>query len=277
MTKRINILRYLSIFLFVIFGALCFSCGLLSPDFDSANVSEWYPMQLVVDETRIEEFNSEWSRFCSEYGISSENVAIDSLRGHLRKYFSFDIPFQQPNESIEKFTESVADFLTKWYRLVSVEPFIISGIDSKIWNGFYTASIHQRSTYKHPVYKKSRTLGVVGMMVDGPGRLFRWTSDLVPQLPVPDEPLISKYEALNALHGQHYTVESMGGSQERIVLINHITESALEVYIHRIYGKADVTRLDYHLVWRFTTFDGDFFIDSQTGDFINFIQSWRSE
>lgn len=257
------------------------SCEKTANRVEIRRVPDWYSMYLVPDEARLAEFDSVWVIFTVENGLNVDHIEVDSLLGHLYKLYDYSKQFQlcvfdNSVDSLVVFKESTIEFLDEWYRLVSIEPIFISSIDYGEFNGFFGAEVYSESFYSYPIYGGNRALGSVGIRVNSLGNMNYLRSTLLPQLRVPEKAIITKNEAKSNLNGYSYTVFSWSGSEDRVLSINDIEKSALEVYLRRIAENGKVLRLEYHLAWRFTTFDGDFLVDSQTGEIIGFHQGWVS-
>jgi hypothetical protein len=186
--------------------------------------------------------------------------------------------FSDSTDDYPIFIAAVDSFLNEWYRLFSVESFEIDTFEySENDNGNHGAGIYINNSYQYPLYKSKRALGQMGIRLNGSGEMSYLGSTLIPQLPVPGDIIISLAEAKNNLNGYQYTVYSWSGAEERIFSLGSIEETALEVFINLetdVYGK--MIDAAYYLAWRITSFDGDFFVDSQTGEVIKFIQGWIS-
>lgn len=272
----------------VLLGLLVNSCDLIFDAFSTPEVPDWYPMDLVKDDARMASFDSVWTTFLEEneldlqpllgsFWVDSVLSRLDFLIDHNKQY-QF-CAFSGSRDSQKVFNESIARFIDKWYRLVSIEPIHIGQIENRDRSRYHLEGyVYPESYYSYPVYRTSRSsgLGSVRILVDLKGRMIVMQSSLIPQLQVPEETVISKNEAKSKLSGYNYAVVGMGGSVNRVFSTKDIEESALEVYVHRIYENRKPVRLEYYLTWRFRTFDGDFFVDSQTGEIINFFQGWVS-
>lgn len=273
-------MRCIKIILLLILLVLINSCDKVINGVKINNVPDWYPMHLVTDEFRLTKFDSAWTVFIEENKLDVDIVKVDSLVGHLYKLNDYGNQFQLCvfDDFVDKlavFKKSAVNFCNEWHRLVSIEPIQISSMDCDEFNGFYGAEIYIKSFYLHPLYNGNIALGSVGIRVNGLGKMNYLRSTLIPQLRVPEVISITKSEAKFNLSGYHYIVYSHAGAGDRVLSTKDIDESTLEVYIHKITENGNVIRYDYHLSWRFTTFDGDFFVDSQTGEVIDFIQGWK--
>lgn len=190
----------------------------------------------------------------------------------LKRICSFD----ESADSLEVLKEAIALFLSKWYSLVSLEPVQISSINYGKNKWSFGAEVYSKSFYSHLLYRWDKSPGSFDILISNSGKVIFMRSTFIPQLSVPEDPIISEKEAKYKISGYKYTVFHWGGFEERVLSIKDIKKSALEVFIHSVAENIKVIRLGYHLAWRFNTFDGDFFVDSQTGEVIDFIQGWVS-
>lgn len=274
-------MKSIIVIVLLVFGVLINSCDKVINGIEIHEVPDWYPMYLVADEDLLTGFDSVWTIFMEENEIDPYKIEVDSVLGHLSRFIDYGKQFQlcvfdDTVDSLVVFNESIVEFLNIWYRLVSIEPIHISSMDYDEFNGFFGAEVYSESFYSYPLYGGIKSLGSVGIRINSMGRMNYLRSTLIPQLQIPEEAIITKNQAKSNLSGYNYTIYSWGGFEDRILSINDIEESALEVYIRRIAENGNVIRLDYHLVWRFTAFDGDFFVDSQTSEVVDFIQGWVS-
>ncbi|MFQ6609042.1 MAG: hypothetical protein ACE5EE_11005, partial [Fidelibacterota bacterium] len=237
----------------------------------------------VLQPYQFQEYNSVATLFSNKFNIDSEYLAVDSSYGHInRLYPPSDIQictFSDSTDDYLIFIAAVDSFLNDWYRLFSTEPFEIDTFEyTEDDHGHHGADIFIKNSYQYPLYSSKLALGSMGIRVNGSGEITYLRSTLIPQLPIPDDIIISLDKAKDILDGYQYTVYGWGGSaEERIFSLESIEETALEVFIDLevdVYGI--MIDAAYHLAWRVTSFDGDFLVDSQTGDVIKFIQGWIS-
>ena len=269
------------LFLFqIILITMFFSCELFEIN-ENLEVPDWYPSQYVSSENSLSEYYSVAADFSELYEIDENDFVIDSFTTHIYRIYNLDVHVCTFTDSIDDFIEfnqKVTEFLQTWYRLFSIEYFEVDTMHyMEKDGGYHGASIYIKSNYSIPIYDGSRSLGLIGVMMWGTGNIFQLESTLLPQLRIPKESIITLKEAKEILDGYEYSVYSWSGESERIFSVTGIEESALEVYIDKNcddYGK--IISVDYRLVWRITVFDGDFFVDSQTGEIVGFIQGWRS-
>jgi len=257
-----------------------FSCELFEIN-ENLEVPDWYPSQLVLSGNHWAEYDTIATDFAKMFDIDKNDFVIDSLTSHIYRIYSLNIPvctFTDSTDDFIEFKQKVTQFIQTWYRLFSIEYF---EIDTMLYmdkdSGYHGATIYIQSNYSMPIYDGARSLGLIGVMMWGTGNIFQLESTLLPKLRVPKESIITLKEAKEILDGYKYSVYSWSGKSEREFSVTGIEEAALEVYIDKNcddYGK--IISVDYRLVWRITVFDGDFFVDSQTGEIVGFIQGWVS-
>lgn len=257
-----------------------FSCELFDIN-ENLEVPDWYPSQFVFSENRFSEYYTVAADFSEIYEIDENDFVIDSFTTHIYRIYSLDVPvctFTDSTDDFIEFKQKVTEFLQTWYRLFSIEYFEVDTMRYMDKDGgYHGATIYIRSNYSIPIYDGSRSLGEIGVWMWGSGNIFQLSSTLLPQLSVPKENIITLKEAKEILDGYKYSVYSWGGESEREFSVTGIEETALEVYIDKNYdNENNLISVDYRLVWRVTVFDGDFFVDSQTGEIVGFIQGWRS-
>ncbi len=265
----------------VSFSILFLSCNIGSNDDELNEVPDWYPSHFTLQLFQFQEYDSVANLFSNQFNLDLEYLSIDSSYGHIYKLYSPDIKictFSDSTDDYPIFIAAVDSFLNEWYRMFSIEPFEIDTYEySETDNGYHGAGIYIKYSYQYPLYRSKRALGQIGIRLNIFGEIIYLRSTLIPELPVPDNIIISLAEAKNNLNGYQYTVYSWSGAEERIFLLDSIEETALEVFINR---KTDAQGIIidavYYLAWRITSFDGDFFVDSQTGEVIGFIQGWIS-
>lgn len=266
---------------YVSFLILFLSCNISNNDDELNEVPDWYPSHLVLQPYQFQEYDSVANLFSNQFNLDLEYLSIDSSYGHIYKLYppsEINIcTFSDSTDDYSIFIETVDSFLNKWYRLLSIEPFEIDTFEyTENDNGNHRAGIYIKNSYQYPLYKSKRALGQMGIRLNGSGELTFLGSTLIPQLPVPGNIIISLAEAKNNLNGYQYTVYSWSGAEERIFSLDSIEETALEVFINRKTDAQGIIDAVYYLAWRITSFDGDFFVDSQTGEVIRFIQGWIS-
>jgi hypothetical protein len=272
-------MRDILLFMIISFVLLS-SCSFLGPNKDN-NVPDWYPSRLEVSENNLAEFNSIATDFSETFEVDKNNFIVDSLTACIYRIYSLNIPICTFSDSVDDFKEfnhKVTDFLQAWYRIFCLEWFEVDTMHyTGIEGGHHGADIFIQSNYSIPIYDGSRSLGSIAVWMDGTGKITKLGSSLLPQLRIPSENIISLEEAKAKLNGYKYSVYSWTGESERVFSISQIEETALEIYIDRNYSDRGITEsIDYRLVWRITTFDGDFFVDSQTREIVGFIQGWIS-
>ncbi|MBL7177692.1 MAG: hypothetical protein ISS66_17865 [Desulfobacteraceae bacterium] len=256
------------------------SCELFDTD-ENLEIPDWYPSQLVVSENRFLEYDTIATYFADTFDLNKNNFVIDSLTAHVYKIYSPNIKictFSDSTDHFFEFKQEVTHFFDTWYRMVSMEYFEIDTMDyTESDNGYHGADIYIKSNYILPLYDGARLLGSIGVWMNGSGIITKIRSTLLPQLRIPEENIITLKEAKNILEGYKYSVYSWSGKSEREFSITGIESTGLEVYIYKNYeNNGSVSSINYRLVWRITSFDGDFFVDSQTGEIVGFIQGWRS-
>ncbi|HCL00064.1 MAG TPA: hypothetical protein DHW42_08185 [Candidatus Marinimicrobia bacterium] len=273
-------MKYILFSLQIIILLTFISCELFDIN-ESPEIPDWYPSQLVLSENRLAEFDTIATDFAEMFELDKNDFVIDTLTSHIYRIYVLNIPvctFTDSTDDFIEFNQKVTQFLQTWYRLFSIEYFEIDTMHyTGIEEGHHGAEIYIKSDYSIQMYDGSRSLGFIAVWMDGSGIITQLRSTLLPQLRVPIENIITLNEAKEILDGYKYSVYSWTGESEREFTVTGMEETAHEVYIDKNYGNdGNLTSVDYRLVWRITIFDGDFFVDSQTGEIIGFIQGWRS-
>lgn len=223
----------------------------------------------------ISDYDSVATDFASQFTVYDYSLKVDSSLGHVCradfpgiKLCSFDISYDFP-----VFSNAVDSFLFEWSRLVSLEPFVIRDWNyTRFHNGDHHSEIYIEEFYNYPLYNQDYALGHISVRVNNQGELYFLRSTLLPQLPVPEETNLTLEEVLIIINGYKYTIHTHTEQFVRYFDTADISQSAIEVYVLDKYDeiKQDIV-YSYHLVWRISNDDGDFMIDSQTGDILRFI------
>ena len=270
--------------IFAILFVLLFSCNLIDPDNTDTDIiladsiPEWYPSHLEVSEVRQAEYVATLNDFKTTYGIENTHFSQNNLYGQLYRVY-FDVSdrikvcdFQEDETYNESYENGIAAFIEDWKRLVSIEPFDIDF--SSIRQNYGTAEFYIKSTYDLPVYS---FLGGFSTYIDDNGYLIQMSSSIRPQLPVPENPMITANRAKNMVIGYHWHYYGIGGNRINcIVRSSQISSVTLNVFIDSY--SSDQNEILYRLVWCVSTGDlpVDFLIDAMTGEFITYIQNFRT-
>jgi hypothetical protein len=273
--KRLIVISITVLVLFLV------SCDLFDPEnndppinmsVDNDSIPEWYPSQLTYSSENAQEYTILLDSFKTAYSISSMGLTSNPLLSNIQQLHSNLIQvckFTASEDTLTTYCNAVDDFVSNWSRLLCMEPFEIDSVNASLDGRFYPTS-----HYETPVYKPIPYLGCVRFYVNTDGDLTYLTSSLVPQLPVPKNPMFNADSAKNMIIGYpwHYYAYT-GGRIDCEVDSSDIASTTLEVYI----DKHD-DYIDYRLIWCVSTdhLPVDFLIDAMTGEFITYIKNFRT-
>lgn len=243
-------------------------------------IPDWYPYHLSTSTERQSEYETILSNFISTYNIENTRFTPNNLCGQLDEVY-FDVSdrikvcdFQENVTYEASYNNGIISFINNWKRLVSVESFEIDS--SRITEIYGSGRFYIESKYDLPVYKESTYLGNIFTSIDDNGYLIRMTSTLLPQLPVPINPMLDAIHAKNMIVGYPWYFYGSGGERiDCIVSASQISSVTLNVYIDTYSNEDEVL---YRLIWCVSTDElpVDFLVDAMTGEFIRYIQNFRT-
>jgi hypothetical protein len=219
-------------------------------------------------------FNSKYNRFVNTYNLSDERVHLDSISAHM-KSFQIDegimlCDFATAVDSVEEFKSKIFDFYNDWWRLFSSDKFVIDSTRISIWdNGTISGAFYVKNSYDHLCKDPRGELGRLIATVDNTGRLYYLYSSLVPQLRIPNHPLISETDAIDILEGYEYTINAWLYSKTITLSREDLDKSDLTVYVQDSVQDNDES-LIYRLAWRFECRDANVYVDAMTGEIIGY-------
>ncbi|MCD4728159.1 MAG: hypothetical protein K8R46_10885, partial [Pirellulales bacterium] len=112
---------------------------------------------------------------------------------------------------------------------------------------------------------------------DSAGYLYRLTSEIVPQLQVPKNPMLCADSARAMVVGYPWYYNSYSGVRiDCVADSSEISSVTLQVYIDRY--PRDRVDIIYRLVWCVSTenLPVDFLIDAMTGEILTYILNFRT-
>lgn len=261
-----------------------FSCDLFDPEnneppvnmsFDNDSIPDWYPSKLIYSHDRGVEFNALIDTFKASYGIASiTGLTFNPLLSNIEQLHSCPIhlcDFSGSEDTLETYRNTVSEFASDWWRLLCLEEFEIDSLRASLDYGRF----YPKSHYETPVYHQISYLGYVNFHINTDGKMDYLSSSLIPQLPVPRNPLVDIDSAIIILEDYTFTINRWPNVVEYSLDANDTTSTQLEVYIPRTYDNdsQENTEVTYRLVWRISIFDGDLFVDAITGEILGFIQT----
>ena len=276
--KRLIVISIPLILLFLV------SCNLFDPEnndppinmsVDNDSIPEWYPSQLTYSSERSQEYTSVLDSFKIAYDVGSLELTSNPLLSNIQQLHSNPInvcEFTVSEDTLITYRNAMDDFVSRWGRLLCMEPFEIDSVKTSLNGKFYPTN-----HYKTPIYKPISYLGYVNFFVNSDGDLTYLTSSLVPQLPVPKNPMFDADSAKNMIIGYHWYYYGIGGNRINcIVRSSQISSVTLNVFIDKY--RSNQNEILYRLVWCVSTDElpVDFLIDAMTGEFITYIQNFRT-
>ncbi len=268
--KRLTVMIIPVLFLFLI------SCDLFDPE--GNNVPEWYPSTWTYSESEMSEFSSRYSVFVNSYNVSDARIDIDTLGAHLFDFFYRNVTqlctFNTGVEQELEFDTELKSFFNQWWRIFSAEQFEIdsSHISISSRNGDVSGRFYPKNNYNYPLNDPLWDLGQLRAKVDSNGYLFDLWSTLIPQLPIPDEPIIDINEAKYIIDGYTFTLNAWPQIIEHTLSLDDIESSEMVVYIENN-SQNRFGYIKYRLVWRFRVQDGYICVDAITGENLEFHQT----
>jgi len=258
------------------------SCDLFDPEnndppinmsIDNDSIPDWYPSQLTYSSERSEEYSSILDSFKTTYDISSFGLTSNSLLSNIQQLHSnpFSVcEFSASEDTLITYRKAMDDFVLNWWRLLCMEPFEIDSVKAFLNGRFYP-----KSHYELPVYNPIPYLGSVRFYVNTDGELSYLTSSLVPQLPVPKNPMLDLDSTTAILEDYTFTINRWPHMVEYSLNPNDITSTGLEIYIPKTYNNESetYTEVTFRLVWRISIHDGDLLVDALSGEILGFIQT----
>ena len=253
------------------------SCNLLDPN--SNEVPEWYPSTWTFSQSEMDEYNNVYSEFLQSYDIDYVLYAhVDTLCSHLFSYCSRDITLlctsDTESEKIAEFETNFPVFFEDWWRLFSADSFDIDYITTSISErtGYLSADVYPKNTYKFPFESRKFDLGRLQIGVDSEGYLESLWSTVIPQLPIPEDPVVGLSEAKDILEGYNYTINAWIENIEVTLTREDFKTSELISYIENN-SQNNYGYIKYRLTWRFEVRDGCVYIDAMTGEILRFKQT----
>lgn len=257
------------ILLFIASVILLTSCNLFNIE---DTIPRWYPSTRTYSNWEMIEFNSKYNRFINTFDISDERVYIDSLCAHMKSFQIDDgiilCDFTNAVDSVEEFKSKILSFYDDWWRLFSSDKFTIDSTRISIFDsGAISGSFYIKNSYDHLFNDPRWELGSLRATVDNTGRLYYLRSSLVPQLRIPDHPLISETDAIDILEGYEYTIYAWLYNYTVTLSREDLDKSNLTVYVQES-TQDDEEYLEYRLAWRFECQYANVYVDAMTGEII---------
>lgn len=248
------------------------SCNLFGLNINK--VPKWYPSTRTFSNWEMTNYKSKFNRFINTYHLSDIKVGVDSVSAHM-KYIQIDdnflfCDFTNTTDSIKEFRSKILDFYHDWWRLFSNKRFVIDSSRISINDGGSVGgTFYIKNPYNPSLNILKRELGYLRASVDKNGRLFYLRSSLVPQLRIPDNPLISESEAFNIIEGYEFTINVPIHFYNKTVTLTHenLSGPELSIYVQRT-THDNVKCLKYKLVWRFKCREALVYVDAMTGEII---------
>lgn len=240
-------------------------------------VPDWYPSTWTIADSQIDEFDSVYTSFSENFNLNELVFNYtDSLCSHIDYLCSRDIVQmfspETSNDPVEDFDRNLKSFLDEWWRLVSIEEFKIKEINSSLHEntGRINSRIIPKSTYKYPLNSPDFELGRLQITTDENGYMETIWSNLVPQLPVPDNPNINLIEVKDIVNGYEYRINKWLSMDDVILSKSDIESSELQVLLLR---DNDETYIKYLLIWSLRVQDGNIYVDAMTGEILGYQQT----
>jgi hypothetical protein len=241
---------------------------------NSNKVPKWYPATWTYSSWEMMEFNATYNRFLNTYHLSDIKVGFDTLSAHM-KYMQIDdnfllCDFTNAADSVEEFRSKILDFYHDWWRLFYHKRFVIdSSRISRNDGGSVGGRFYVKNIYGQLLNHPRRQIISLKAGVDKNGRLFYLRSSLVPQLRIPDHPLISETEAMDIIEGYEFTIDAPLFYYSKTVTLTResLSEPELSIYVQRT-TQDKVECLKYRLAWRFKCQDANVYVDAMTGEII---------
>jgi hypothetical protein len=245
---------------------------------DNDGIPDWYPSTLVFSPERIAEYDSTMGAFRDTFNFTREDMHSydrNDICAHIgNSQFYPKIKIAESFDSLNyenDFIDIVKDFTKEWWRIISAEPFEIVDYDIKQWMNFGDFDI--KSYYEYPLYKYA-ALGMFRVYLDTSGSVRELYSSLAPQLNIPKNPMYDADSARAKAIGFEWHYHGFSGERvDCVVDSSDIGSASLKVYIDR---KSD--EYVYRLIWCIST-NGlpiDIIYDAMTGEFIRYIQNFRT-
>jgi hypothetical protein len=277
---------------------LIFSCDLFDPEgnddeiiiplpqylmIDNTGIPDWYPSihTKSVDEDEI--FDSVYQAFKLEYNVDSTarfDIEYLDLCSHLYHcYFWSGIQLYDTTMNQEKpinNEEFAENLILTWWQLFSNEGFEISRTDCTSWHyGAYNRyKFYIKNQYDYPIWQQNSLLGMISLKIDSTMTLRELSSNLAPHLPIPKNPMYDADSAKAKAVGFEWHYHGYSGERiDCVVDSSDVRSASLKVYIDR---KSD--EYVYRLIWCIST-NGlpiDIIYDAMTGEFIRYIQNFRT-
>ena len=264
------------------------SCDLFNPEnndppvnmsIDNDSIPEWYPSRLTVSSERLVEYQNSLTDFEQTYDLDLSHAENNNLCARLEEtYLEPRIKictFTDPEKYNTEFEQGVLDFIENWRHIVSSDTFQVDTFG--LWKSYGYGEFYIKNHYDYPIYSQHPRLGYFRAFVDSAGYLYRLTSDLVPQLQVPKNPMVDADSAKNMIIGYPWYYYGYSGNRiDCVVDSSEINSVTLNVYIDRY--PRDRDDIVYRLIWCVSTDElpVDFLIDAMTGEFITYIQNFRT-
>lgn len=263
--------RYLIFIAIVIFLT---SCDLFNVE---KTVPEWYPSTWTYSDSDMDEFDSVFADFSAHFNLDEIVFNYtDSLCSHIEHLCSRDIVQLCSNETSENpiadFETNFKLFLEDWWRLISVDEFEIKEMNSSlnVRTNRISSRIIPKSTYKYPLNSPDFELGRLQVELDENGFMEVLWSNLVPQLPVPSNPIIGNLEVKNIAEGFEFRINKWPFMEDVILSKEDIESTELQVLIIR---NSEETSIKYLLIWSLRVEDGNIYIDAMTGEILGYQQT----
>lgn len=266
---------FLSSFLLLVFLS---SCQLFPPT-DPQEVPEWYPSTWTFSQSKMNNFNDIYSEFLQSYNVDHVLYAhFDSLCSHIFSYCSRDITLlctsETESDKIDEFETNFSIFFNDWWQLFSVDSLDIDYITTSVneISGYLSADIYLKNTYKYPLESRKFDLGRIQIGVDSSGYLETLWSTVIPQLPIPENPIVGLSEAKDILVDYTYTIYAYLYNEVVTLTREDLGTSTLISYIENNSQNRD-GYIKYRLARRFEVKDGFVYIDAITGEILGFKQT----
>jgi len=266
--------KYLIIF--VLLALFLSSCNLLDPNDE---VPGWYPSTWTFSQSNMNNFTDVYSDFLQSYNIDHVLYEhFDSLCSHIFSYCSRDITLlcstETESEKIDEFETSFSIFFDNWWQLFSVDSLDIDYITASVSErtGNLSADVYLENTYKYPLESRKFDLGRIQIGVDNEGYLETLWSTVIPQLPIPENPVVGLSEAKDILVGYTYTIYAWLYNIEVTLTREELGKSDLITYIENN-SQNRFGNIKYRLAWKFEVTDGNVYVDAMTGEILRFKQT----
>lgn len=251
------------------------SCDLFDPG--SSDIPDWYPSTWTLSDSKMDEFDSVFTDFSTHFNLDEIVFNYtDSLCSHIEHLCSRDIiqlcSHETSSDPLNEFETNFRIFLDNWWRLISIEEFEIKEFRSSliVTSNRIRARIIPKSTYKYPLNSPDFELGRLQVELDENGYMEVLWSNLVPQLPVPGNPIIDKAEAKDIVDGYEFKINKWPFIEDVTLSKEDIKSSELQVLIIR---DAEETNIKYLLIWSLRVEDGDIYVDAMTGEILGYHQT----